>query len=39
MQTITKTTKTQCPHCEAMLKAKFFNAHVAAAHGSSYRNG
>jgi len=25
------TTKTKCPHCPAQLKAKFFNAHVAAA--------
>jgi len=33
------TTKTKCPHCEARLKPKYFNAHVAAAHGSSYRNG
>ena len=32
------TTKTKCPHCPAQLKAKFFNAHVAAAHGSNYRN-
>ena len=33
------TTRTKCPHCPAQLKAKFFNAHVATAHGSNYRNG
>ncbi len=31
------TTKIQCPHCEAMLKPKYFNNHMVS-HGSSYRN-
>ena len=38
MQTTT-TARVQCPECEAMLKAKFFNFHVREAHGSNYRNG
>ena len=30
--------KTPCPHCEAMLKPKFFNLHLEEMHGYKYRN-